>query len=87
VLRGFQTFLQLARVTPKGFSVPVVTHVDKPRFPWRGGLIDSGHRFLPISVLKRNLDGMEAVKHSNSFQVAVRFVRQSPSISGKVPAR
>ena len=62
VLRGLQTFLQLVRVTPKNFSVPVVTIDDKPRFPWRGLLIDSGHRFVPISVIKPNLDGMEAVK-------------------------
>jgi hexosaminidase len=62
VIRGLQTFLQMVRITPKGFSVPVVTVDDKPRFPWRGLLIDSGHRFVPISAVKRNLDGMEAVK-------------------------
>jgi hexosaminidase len=62
VLRGLQTFLQLVRVTPKGFSVPVVMIDDKPRFPWRGLLIDSGHRFVPVPVIRRNLDGMEAVK-------------------------
>ncbi|HKW31646.1 MAG TPA: family 20 glycosylhydrolase [Candidatus Acidoferrum sp.] len=64
VLRGLQTFLQLVRVTPKSFNVPVVTIDDQPRFPWRGLLIDSGHRFVPIPVIKRNLDGMEAVKLS-----------------------
>jgi hexosaminidase len=62
VLRGLQTFLQLATITPSSFSVPVVTIDDKPRFPWRGLLIDSGHRFVPVPVLERNLDGMEAVK-------------------------
>jgi hexosaminidase len=62
VLRGLQTFLQLVRATPRSFSVPVVTIDDQPRFPWRGLLIDSGHRFVPISVIRRNLDGMEAVK-------------------------
>lgn len=62
VLHGLQTFLQLVRVTPKGFSVPVVTIDDKPRFPWRGLLIDSGHRFIPVQDVKRNLDSMEAVK-------------------------
>ena len=62
VLRGLQTFLQLVSITPRGFSVPVVTIDDKPRFPWRGLLIDSGHRFVHISAIKRNLDGMEAVK-------------------------
>jgi hexosaminidase len=40
----------------------VVTIDDKPRFPWRGLLIDSGHRFVPVPDVKRNLDGMEAVK-------------------------
>ena len=62
VMRRLQTFLQLVRVTPNNFSVPVVTIDDQPRFPWRGLLIDSGHRFVPISTIKRNLDGMEAVK-------------------------
>jgi hexosaminidase len=62
VVRGLQTFLQLVRITPKAFTVPIVTIDDKPRFPWRGLLIDSGHRFVPVSVIKRNLDGMEAVK-------------------------
>jgi hexosaminidase len=62
VLHGLQTFLQLVRVTPKGFAVPVVSIEDAPRFPWRGLLIDCGHRFVHIPVIKRNLDGMEAVK-------------------------
>ena len=62
VFRGLQTFLQLVRIDEKEFSVPVVTIDDAPRFPWRGLLIDSGHRFVPISAVKRNLDGMESVK-------------------------
>lgn len=62
VLHGLQTFLQLVRVTPNGFSVPAITIEDMPRFPWRGLLIDSGHRFVRLPVIKRNLDAMEAVK-------------------------
>jgi len=62
VIRGLQTFLQLVRITPTSFTVPAVIIDDNPRFPWRGLLIDSGHRFIPISAIKRNLDGMEAVK-------------------------
>lgn len=62
VMHGLQTFLQLVRVTAKGFAVPVVSIDDSPRFPWRGLLIDSGHRFVRVPVIKRNLDGMEAVK-------------------------
>lgn len=62
VLHGMQTFLMLVRVTPKGFTVPAITISDEPRFPWRGLLIDSGHRFVRLPVIKRNLDAMEAVK-------------------------
>jgi len=62
VLRGLQTFLQLAQVTPDGFAAPAVTIKDQPRFAWRGLLIDVGRHFIPLDVVKRNLDGMEAVK-------------------------
>lgn len=61
-LHGLQTFLQLVRITPNNFSVPVVTIDDQPRYPWRGLLIDAGHKFVPIDAIKRNIDGMEAVK-------------------------
>jgi len=61
-LRGLQTFLQLIAITPDGFAAPAVHIEDRPRFPWRGLLIDSGRHFIPVEVLKRNLDGMEAVK-------------------------
>jgi hexosaminidase len=61
-LRGLQTFLQLIAITPEGFSVPALHIEDRPRFPWRGLMIDSGRHFIPMEVLKRNLDGMEAVK-------------------------
>jgi hexosaminidase len=61
-LHGLQTFLQLVEVTPDGFAVPAVTIHDQPRFPWRGTMIDSGRHFIPVDVLKRNIDGMEAVK-------------------------
>jgi len=61
-MRGLQTFLQLAEITPQGFALPAVVIQDKPRFPWRGLMIDSSRHFTPIDVIKRNLDGMAAVK-------------------------
>jgi hexosaminidase len=61
-LHGLQTFLQLVQPTPAGFAVPVVTIRDQPRFAWRGLLIDVSRHFFPIEVMKRNLDGMAAVK-------------------------
>jgi hexosaminidase len=62
VLRGLQTFLQLVQITPAGFTVPAVTIKDQPRFPWRGTLIDVSRHFIPVDVLKRNVDGLAAVK-------------------------
>ena len=61
-MHGLQTFLQLVEVSPDGFAAPAVTIQDKPRFPWRGLMIDAARHFIPLDVLKRNLDGMEAVK-------------------------
>ena len=62
VMRGLQTFLLLVQTTPTGFAVPSVVIRDEPRFPWRGLMIDVSRHFIPIEVLKRNLDGMAAVK-------------------------
>ena len=62
VLHGLQTFLQLVHSTPAGFVVDAVTIDDKPRFPWRGLMIDSGRHFMPLDVIRENLNGMEAVK-------------------------
>jgi len=61
-MHGLQTFLQLVEVTPDGFAAPAVTIHDTPRFPWRGLMIDVSRHFIPLGVLKRNIDGMEAVK-------------------------
>lgn len=61
-LRGLQTFLQLVAVTPDGFAAPAVSIQDQPRFVWRGLMIDVSRHFIPLEVLKRNVDGMEAVK-------------------------
>jgi hexosaminidase len=62
ILHGLETFLQLVTITPNGFVAPAVTIHDQPRFVWRGTLIDVGRHFIPIDVLKRNIDGMVAVK-------------------------
>jgi hexosaminidase len=61
-LRGLETFLQLVEGGPDGYFVRGVRIEDRPRFPWRGLLVDSARHFMPMEVLKRNLDGMAAVK-------------------------
>ena len=61
-IRGFETLLQLLSADERGYFFPGVTIEDAPRFPWRGLLIDVGRHFMPVEVIKRNLDGMAAVK-------------------------
>jgi hexosaminidase len=61
-LHGLQTFLQLVSVSPDGFAAPAVSIKDTPRFPWRGLMIDTGRHFIPLEILRRNIDGMEVVK-------------------------
>ncbi|EMR02134.1 beta-N-acetylhexosaminidase [Cesiribacter andamanensis] len=62
VLRGLQTLLQLVQADEEGYYFPALRIQDSPRFPWRGLMIDVARHFQPMDVLKRNLDGMEAVK-------------------------
>jgi len=62
VLRGMETFLQLVELDARGFSAPAVRIADRPRFPWRGLLIDVSRHWMPAEVLQRNIDGMAAVK-------------------------
>ncbi len=61
-LRGIETFLQLVELGDEGFQVPAVRIEDHPRFPWRGLLIDVARHWIPPEVIKRNLDGMAALK-------------------------
>jgi hexosaminidase len=61
-MHGLQTFLQLVETGADGFDVPAISIQDQPRFQWRGLMIDAGRHFIPINILKRNLDGMAAVK-------------------------
>ncbi len=58
ILRGLETFRQLI----VSDSAPAVDIDDHPRFPWRGLHLDVSRHWMPIEVVKRNLDGMAAVK-------------------------
>jgi hexosaminidase len=62
VLRGIETFLQLVDLNAQGFGVSAVSINDRPRFPWRGLMIDVSRHWMPVDVIKRNLDGMAALK-------------------------
>jgi hexosaminidase len=62
VLRGLETFLQLLDADETGYFFPAIKIEDKPRFPWRGLLLDVCRHFMPVEIIKRNLDALAAVK-------------------------
>jgi hexosaminidase len=61
-MRGLETFLQLLESDRNGYFIPSVRVDDKPRFTWRGLLIDVSRHYQPVHVIKRNIDAMAAVK-------------------------
>ena len=61
-IRGLETLLQLLNADRNGYFLPGVLIEDQPRFPWRGLLIDVARHFQTMETLKRNLDGLAAVK-------------------------
>lgn len=63
-LHGLETLLQLLQNNSNSFYFPVSKISDFPRFTWRGLMIDGARHFMPVDVIKRNLDGMAAMKMS-----------------------
>ncbi len=65
IKHGLNTLSQLLLTTPKEIgkaNIPALVIKDKPRYPWRGLLIDSVRHFMPIETIKRQLDGMASAK-------------------------
>lgn len=58
LFRGVQTFRQLARDR----TVPGVRISDRPRFRWRGAMLDVARHFRPVEDVRRFIDLMAAYK-------------------------
>ena len=61
-LHGLATFTQLVALGKDGFEVAAVHIEDRPRFPWRGLMMDVARHWMPVEVVKRNIDAAAAVK-------------------------
>jgi hexosaminidase len=61
-LRGMETFAQLISPGPEGYFAAAVHIEDRPRYPWRGLMLDVARHWMPVAVVERNLDAMAAVK-------------------------
>lgn len=62
VLRGCATLQQLLQSDAQGWFLPALTINDRPRFPWRGLMMDVCRHWQPMEVVQRNIDGMALVK-------------------------
>ncbi len=61
-MHAMETFLQLLQADEEGYYLPMVEINDEPRFQWRGLMMDVARHFMPVDVIKRNLDAMAAMK-------------------------
>lgn len=62
VMHGLETLLQLVEVDAASFFIPSIRIEDRPRFQWRGLHMDPCRHWIPLDVIRRNLDAMAAVK-------------------------
>lgn len=57
VFYGIQTLIQLLPVTPSNFlSIPQVSINDRPRFAYRGMMLDVGRHFYSVEYVKKFID-------------------------------
>jgi hexosaminidase len=61
-LHGLATFAQLVVPGADAFQAAAIHIEDRPRFPWRGLMLDVSRHWMPLEVVERNLDAMAAVK-------------------------
>jgi hypothetical protein len=53
---GWQTLRQILAAADAAGVVPCTRIEDRPRFPWRGLMLDPARHFLPVPFLKRSVD-------------------------------
>ena len=71
IFYGMQTIYQLLPVNKAGIAqgemtLPAVTIADKPRYGWRGMMLDVGRHFYPVDFVKQYIDYL-AMHKMNSF--------------------
>ncbi|WP_262886763.1 beta-N-acetylhexosaminidase [Mucilaginibacter humi] len=64
IFYGLQTFKQLlpVRATGSTVTIPATNIIDKPRFKWRGLMLDVGRYFYSVDFIKKYLDYMAMYK-------------------------
>lgn len=62
IIRALATLQQLVAADSAGYYIPALVINDKPRFPWRGLLLDVARHFFSADIVKKQLDLLALVK-------------------------
>ena len=62
IIYGLESILQLVKEEDGKWVLPELELNDKPRYAWRGIMIDVGRHWIPKDVILRNLEAMATVK-------------------------
>ena len=62
IIYGLESLLQLVREQDDQWVLPELKMFDRPRYGWRGLMIDACRHWIPKEVILRNLDAMATVK-------------------------
>lgn len=61
-MRALETLYQLVQNDSTNYFFQTLEITDNPRFTWRGLMIDVSRHFMPVDVIKRNINVMALVK-------------------------
>jgi hexosaminidase len=64
ILYALETLNQLEQRNSIGIQFPKLKIIDWPTYSWRGMMVDVARHFIPMDVMKRNVDAMAAVKYN-----------------------
>lgn len=62
IMHALETLYQLVLNDSFQYYFPTIEIKDSPRFKWRGLMIDVSRHFMPVDVIKRNINAMAMVK-------------------------
>ncbi len=64
-IHGMFTLIQLQQIQPDGYLIPCLEITDKPRFAYRGFMLDVSRHFFPISFIQKLINLMAVYKLNN----------------------